>query len=132
MARPPRKDRNVVVRGSTYYFRKTINGKPYMVSTEVRVGGKPEFTLAEKRAKQIENDINEGRFGFKKEEEEKEEEKKESASVGEWCDRFLLSYAPLLAKGTEALYVFTATILRTTKAPFAVCTVPRNDPLLGS
>src|SRR5215471_6314489 len=115
MARPPRRGKNLVVRGDTYYFRKTIKGKPYMVSTDVRVGGSPEFALAEKRARQIENDINEGRFGFKK-----EEEKKESATVGVWCDRMMRSHVALLAPGTQSSYAFATLILRTTKAPFAV------------
>lgn len=97
-----RKSKNLVKRDGTYYFRKTINGKRRMISTEIKVGGAPEFALAEKRARQIENEINEGRFGFGKKPEQK------ASTVEAWCKRHLAAQLSQIAEGTQVSLRVTA------------------------
>jgi len=110
MTTKPRKTRtskNLTVRGDTYYFRKTIGGKPYNVSTDIRVGGTPEFELAEKRARQIEIDIHEGRFGFKA-------KIVKASTVGAWLDRFIESHGSTVSPLTRAGFFSASALMRGT------------------
>src|SRR5262245_40613481 len=99
---------NIVVRGEMYYFRKTIKGKPYMVSTEIRIGGKREKDLAEARARQIETEINEGRFGFV------EKAPKATVTLGAWCDKHVPAQQSQVAESTYANVANAALKLRET------------------
>jgi integrase len=97
MASRPKKVRtskNLIVRGDMYYFRKTIDGKPKVISTDIRIGGTPEFEMAEKRARQIELEIHEGRFSFKKKVEK-------SMLVGAWCKTFVEACSVGRAQSTQ-------------------------------
>jgi len=85
--------KNLIVRGDVYYFQKMIKGKRYTVSTEITASGAGEFAMAEKRARQIELEIHEGRFGLKP-------KVKAESTVGAWWDKYVKAHQSSVAATT--------------------------------
>lgn len=82
--------RNLVKRGEYWIFRKKVNGKVWRVSTECK-----DQAMAERRAAEIENDIYEGKFGWKT---------RAVPTVSDWCDTFLAGCTGRMDPATVGSY----------------------------
>src|SRR5262245_50222099 len=91
-----RKVQNLIERDGWWYFKKVVNGKPYIRSTDTRVGGAAALARAEKLAKKFETEIWEGRWGFAA------KTPKVVTTVGAWCDKFVGAHKSQVAKMTHA------------------------------